>query len=106
MTSNLHCNLDWKNGRVAYPVNESMPEPIPSAEYNLIFAFTEPERKVCSCELLRVSKFNSLHRRYRSITTLFNPLFVSKTTISNNVPSISQISRPIYFRLSRATTNM
>ncbi|KAJ5286710.1 hypothetical protein N7478_002396 [Penicillium angulare] len=43
--SNFHCNFDKKNGRVIYAINGSLPEPIPSAEYNLIYAFTEPERK-------------------------------------------------------------
>lgn len=44
--SNFHCNMDWGNEKIAYPINGSMPEPIPSAEYNLIYAFTEPESKV------------------------------------------------------------
>ncbi|KAJ5088342.1 hypothetical protein N7456_011958, partial [Penicillium angulare] len=43
--SNFHCNLDMENKRVTYAINGSLPEPIPSAEYNLIYAFTEPERK-------------------------------------------------------------
>ncbi|KAJ5370770.1 uncharacterized protein N7496_006862 [Penicillium cataractarum] len=43
--SNLQCNIDNATRRVAYAINGSMPEPIPSAEYYLIYSFTEPERK-------------------------------------------------------------
>jgi hypothetical protein len=44
--SNFYCNFD-SDGNLVYAVNRSMPEPIPSAEHNLIYSFTEPERKVC-----------------------------------------------------------
>ncbi|KAJ5881206.1 uncharacterized protein N7473_012259 [Penicillium subrubescens] len=45
LISNFHCNMDHARGKVAYAINESMPEPIPSAEYYFTYAFTEPERK-------------------------------------------------------------
>lgn len=48
VTSNFFCNLDRDRNKIEYAINGSMPEPIPSAEYYLIYAFTEPERKVCS----------------------------------------------------------
>ncbi|EKV12269.1 hypothetical protein PDIG_45940 [Penicillium digitatum PHI26] len=45
VTSNFFCNLDRDRNKIEYAINGSMPEPIPSAEYYLIYAFTEPERK-------------------------------------------------------------
>ncbi|KAJ5894320.1 hypothetical protein N7495_006011 [Penicillium taxi] len=43
--SNFHCNLGRDGSRLEYAINGSMPEPIPSAEYYLVCAFTEPERR-------------------------------------------------------------
>ncbi|KAJ5240661.1 uncharacterized protein N7469_002252 [Penicillium citrinum] len=44
LTSNFHCNFD-RNWKLVYKLNNGMAEPIPSAEYNLLYAFTATEKE-------------------------------------------------------------
>jgi hypothetical protein len=67
LISNFHCNMDHARGKVAYAINESMPEPIPSAEYYFTYAFTEPERKVCCISDIFNITSNQTNRLCQSI---------------------------------------
>lgn len=45
LMSNFHCNFD-SDGEIVYKLSSGMAEPVPSAEYNLIYSFTETEKQV------------------------------------------------------------
>ncbi|KAJ5111074.1 hypothetical protein N7532_001609 [Penicillium argentinense] len=44
LMSNFHCNFD-SNGELVYKLNNGMAEPVPSAEYNLVYSFTGTEKE-------------------------------------------------------------